>query len=527
MVGKFHPSKHQLEILDWLDRSNGNATINAVAGSGKSTTLLLAAQFLQSKGISPDDIKIIVFGKANSLDLLAKFGQEWKGSIGTLHSAGWALIRDRFFGKELRIDSGKYRTIAQRLNWISFGKQSGALVGSKAIAPDAESEFLRLLDLTRLTCTEPLVSDLEELAAHHELSGLFDFEKVAKAIIECLELGIELCDNLFSFDFSDQIYYPYKLKLKPRKPYKFLLLDECQDLNKAQLELVKSLAGTTGRILSVGDPYQAIFGFAGADNQSYLKVLEGLKAKELPLSTCYRCPKSHIELINKIFKGVPIEARPKAPKGQIKTIGADKIEEFLKSGDLIISRKTAPLISLCIKLISHGFAAIVKGRDIGAQIAKELDRIIKIRSYSKYTYLLSAIEEYENSQFKKYKGLKNEEQLKMNLQDRCEAIKVIFNAHPECRSIEDLKKTIQNLFSDENNANLTLSTIHRAKGLESNRIFLYHADDMPLRWKSQLPWQLEQEKNLLYVSLTRSKSELYLIPQLDDTGKEKPISWLP
>ena len=65
------PSKYQQKILLWLENGSGNATCNAVAGSGKTTTLKLAAQKLQSMGHQPKDIKVIVFGKQNSLDLIA------------------------------------------------------------------------------------------------------------------------------------------------------------------------------------------------------------------------------------------------------------------------------------------------------------------------------------------------------------------------------------------------------------------------------------------------------------------------
>jgi hypothetical protein len=86
-------SSYQERIIDWVKTGIGNACCNAVAGSGKSTTLRLAAIALQKAGIKPSQIKICVFGKSNSLDLIAKFGNQWKESISTLHSAGWTLVK--------------------------------------------------------------------------------------------------------------------------------------------------------------------------------------------------------------------------------------------------------------------------------------------------------------------------------------------------------------------------------------------------------------------------------------------------
>jgi hypothetical protein len=86
-------SSYQETIIDWVKTGKGHGCCNAVAGSGKSTTLRLAAIALQEAGIKSSQIKICVFGKANSLDLIAKFGNEWKESISTLHSAGWSLVK--------------------------------------------------------------------------------------------------------------------------------------------------------------------------------------------------------------------------------------------------------------------------------------------------------------------------------------------------------------------------------------------------------------------------------------------------
>jgi DNA helicase II / ATP-dependent DNA helicase PcrA len=519
----FQPSENQENILKWIENGTQHGCINAVAGSGKSTTLMLAALELQNLGFEIPEVKIIVFGKANSLDLISKFGEQWKDSISTLHSAGWSLIKAYFPSRQLKIDNTKYRSIATEQGLIRGGDgSSGSLVRNYTIAKDAESEFMKLLDLVRLTCTTPTPTNLATLAEHHDLNGLFDFDRIKIVVNRCLAIGLERATYRGIFDFCDQIYIPYELALKPRKPYKFVLVDECQDLNAAQLELVKTLAGDTGRILAVGDPYQAIFGFAGADDRSYQKIAEGLQAKELPLSVCYRCPKTHIQLVNSIFTEIPIISHTNAIDGEIKILNPSDLPQTLATGDLVICRKTAPLMKLCMELIAQGMAATVKGRDIGAQIAKELDAIVKMPGYEGYQRLASAIDLYEQMQSEKYGGLKNAEQLRINLEDRCAAIRALYIGYPDCGSISELKDSIEKLFSD-NESPITLATCHRTKGLEADRIFLYQAEEMPLRWKSQLRWQLEQEYNLLYVALTRSKQSLFVVPSKENDT----ISWLP
>ena len=134
------PSKYQEKILDWLENNSGNATCNAVAGSGKSTTLNLAAQKLETMELSPPDIKIIVFGKQNSLDLIDKFGKKWKNSIQTLHSVGFRVLQREIgkFRRDEKIVSSKYRRIAEDKKLIprktKKRKYKGSLTESQAIS---------------------------------------------------------------------------------------------------------------------------------------------------------------------------------------------------------------------------------------------------------------------------------------------------------------------------------------------------------------------------------------------------------
>ena len=99
----------------------------------------------------------------------------------------------------------------------------------------------------------------------------------------------------------------------------------------------------------------SIFGFAGADNHSYEKIVERTQATELPLSLCYRCPKSHLDLVNRIYPEIKIESTKDAAPGTLECIEKSDLwnEEHpgrLIVGDMVLSRKTAPLVSLCIRL---------------------------------------------------------------------------------------------------------------------------------------------------------------------------------
>lgn len=516
-------SPYQEKIVDFILHESGNATCNAVAGSGKSTTLRIVAQELEKSGLNPSEIRVIVFGKANSLDLINKFGTAWKSSISTLHSAGWTLIKEHLELKKTQglIQNQKYKKIAEKLDLIGHkgNRYLGSLKREKIINRD--DDFLKVCDFLRLTNLEPTQENVYEICSHFNVEDINDYSSVALNAKMVLYKGEYLAREGESFDFTDQIWLPVKWQLKPFKPYKFVLVDECQDLNAAQLELALSLAASDGRLLFVGDPRQAIMGFSGADNESYNKIVQRTNAIELPLSVCYRCPRSHVDLVKGLYRNIPIECFEGAIEGEIKQIKPNEINDYLKVGDLVLSRKTAPLVNLCIKLIAKGIAATVKGKAIGEQIKKDLEDIGKIFGF-RYDEFNEYLLIYKESKARRYRGLDNEEKLLEDLKDKCEALKTIYESQINCKSIGDLGNYIDNLFSDDYSP-ITLSTAHRAKGLENDRVFLIKPEDMPLSWNRQKGWELEQEFNLHYVALTRAKSELFIVgnpPWLLDQEEE-------
>jgi len=333
-----------------------------------------------------------------------------------------------------------------------------------------------------------------------------EYGKLAIAIQSTLEIGIDRAKYRHIFDFTDQIWLPvYWNAQAPQR--KFVMVDECQDLNTCQTEIAIKL-GKHGRILGVGDPKQPVYGFAGADCNSYENFRTRLNAIELPLSICYRCPASHINLVNHIFSDIPIEVSPTAETGTI-----EKVDELHPiTGDLILCRTTAPLVQACIRLIGEGIAAKIKGKSIGEGLKTEAENISELANFS-YSRLFDFCYRYLEIKAIKWGKLENREQLMLNLYDKMQALMSIANAH-KFQNINQLTEYINRLFSDDN-APVTLCTVHRAKGLESERVWIIEPDIMPAMWKNQQDWQREQEHNLLYVALTRAKQKLFIVGDAD------------
>jgi DNA helicase-2/ATP-dependent DNA helicase PcrA len=322
-------------------------------------------------------------------------------------------------------------------------------------------------------------------------------------------VGIAEASSKREVDFTDQIWLPNVLSL-PAPRLDWVFVDEAQDLNAAQRELVLRCRAPGGRMLFVGDERQAIMAFAGADANSYRTIQRRTGATELPLSICYRCPESHLRLAREI---VPqIEAAPGAIEGTIERLADGKFPQNLQGalddGDeiLVACRTTAPLVRWCIKLIRQRIPAKVRGRDVAAGLTQ---LVRKLGSNGDWAVFPERLQLYyqERSSFLSKKP--NSEDKLAILDDTVAAVEACYEEFGAVDA-EDLCRQIEGIFADYATG-VWLSTVHRAKGLEADRVYILHEEKLPLRWAGQTRVQETQEWNLRYVALTRSKSTLTFI----------------
>ena len=100
------------------------------------------------------------------------------------------------------------------------------------------------------------------------------------------------------------------------------------------------------------------------------------------LMTCYRCPKSHITLAQQLV--LEIEPWQGAPEGVIAEVTPAQLPQLVRKreDDLILGRKNAPLIELCIKLMREGIFARVNGREIGVRLTQVVQEVTRVHGYS-------------------------------------------------------------------------------------------------------------------------------------------------
>jgi superfamily I DNA/RNA helicase len=309
-----------------------------------------------------------------------------------------------------------------------------------------------------------------------------------------------------SIDFNDMIFLSATQDTIRPERYSWVFVDECQDLNSAQLACVLKCLAPGGRMLCVGDPWQSIYGFAGADADSFEKVARATDAKVFPLPISYRLPVSHVELVNQI--NPEIQAAPGAIAGEVKTVTTSHLRDNVMEGDLVLCRITKPLISLCFELISLGIPATIKGRDIGRTLTSLARRVSKVRGY-KWSKFLECLDQHLERELDKLD--EDDELAPQLLADKYGALKASFR-YVDPRSLDQLCHGIEEIFSDTKGS-ICLSTVHRAKGLEASRVWVLEPGLMP-HPLAKLPWQEKQELNLKLVAMSRSKESLFLVDDL-------------
>lgn len=486
----FAPSKYQEAVFSFIKEGEGHAVINAVAGSGKSTTINNAFAY-----ISPSDqCLLLAFNKSIVEELKMRVSDRENVTVSTLHSLGCKAIMKKY---RVQVDANKYSRFINE--YFDNGRNLPDHLNDWEDIILFKQNIRKLVDLGRVN----LCNDETEL---YVIADKFDLDLVSNEIhfaLRFIKWGLQKEDTI---DFTDMIYWPVIKKLWVGK-YHWVFIDECQDLNAAQRELFLMCLRTDGRFIAVGDPHQAIYGFAGADVQSFniLASLPGVKT--FPLSVCYRCDSDIIDLAKKY---VPqIEAKPGAVKG---IIDNQAHPDQAQSGDMVLCRFTKPLTSQCMAYIRNGRKAKIQGRDIGANMAKMIKD-------TKLVYVEDILEkldrDFEKAVFR-YATRKRidtlearESQTMINHKDRIDTIEVLAEG---LETGEEVVNRIYSIFDDNAGTGIILSTIHRAKGLEADRVFILEADNMVARQALKMQWSAEQEYNLQYVAFTRAKHYLGLIP---------------
>lgn len=477
-------SVQQNDFFNFVTHGVGNAVLEAVAGSGKSTTGVEAVRRLPA-GASHI---YLAFNKPIQLELEAR-----GVNARTFHSLCYSPVTR--YKKTSQVENNKLRRVRDSLLTGDENKAYGSFID-------------RMVGLGRNMGIGCLLPDIEpiwtDLMIAHDIE--LDEEKSTN-----YPRAIELCSVVLSasnasplVDFDDLLYCAVREGIVLPK-FDYIFLDEAQDTNPIQRALVRKLMHPNSRMFAVGDSAQSIYAFRGADNQAMNLIAEEFNCTKLPLSVTYRCPQSVVKYAHQWVTN--IQAAPRAPEGIVEELGTDWTSAVFQPDDLVVCRTTNPLIKLAYKLLKDRVPVRIQGKDVG-QGLKTLINKMNVRTLDQLEERLQVWAERESQ-----KAIAKMEDAKAEaIKDKADAILFLIQTLDEQnRTVYELTQVIDMLFAEGTNK-VVLATIHKAKGLEADRVFWLNRSKCPSRWARQESAQ-QQERNLCYVATTRAKKELYLIEE--------------
>lgn len=322
------------------------------------------------------------------------------------------------------------------------------------------------------------------------------------------------------YDYTDMIYAPVQADLSPTQRFDLVCVDEAQDLSSMQLEFILRLPCPSGRLLFVGDPKQAIYGFAGADTRAMSRIVERTQATVLPLSVTYRCPQKHVRLAQRFAPA--IQAAPGAAEGRVTAIPEGALSRYVTPGDLVLCRINAPLVETCLRLIAQRVPARVLGRDIAGKLVVDA-KLVFTRGLDDWRTKLSRFEARELEGIERAKQPRDViERLVYRREDELACLRAVVDdaVRGSVTTLRGLTARIDGLFGDAG-GRVTLSTVHRAKGKEAENVFILLPHLMPLP-NAETPEEREAEDCVRFVAVTRAKEKLVFV---EPEGTRDPTAW--
>lgn len=549
----FKPSNQQIAIFDVILASKQNLIVNAAAGCGKTSTIMASLRLIREKMESTERkifTAIVCFNNPIANELKEKAAGDNLDSkyfeIGTIHSFGAKAWRRVAPDAKLNNDKLKKLVIPVARLYLQDGTieteeithdENGAPIKptkivEKTVPRELVNYVYQLVNHARIRAfgiiqNRNLLNDQDwlDIIDHHSLDSELADEKgnLPSNIVELKALAIRwaivclrLSNNMARevIDFTDMVYQPIKGGVRLFQRDK-VFVDEAQDLSPYFMVFIRMLLKPGGQVCFVGDEFQAINGFAGADCDSMPKLKKLFNCIERDLTITYRCPQKHVELARARGDVKHIIAAPSAPVGEYEHIELKELTTKFKiePSDLILCRNFAPLADLYFSLMREGIACEIAGRDMVGNLIGLIERM-QGRGKNPTQDLDKVIEKLNDYKIKQTDKLmaSGKELAAEQLQDRIDTILAISRGI-KTRTVASLVGQINDMFGSEDDngdkkQRTKLMTVHKAKGKEAERVFLIGANKfMPSRFARQ-DWQYRQELNLIYVAFTRSKQVL-------------------
>lgn len=545
---------------------NGPALIVAGPGSGKTHILTHHIKHLIENGVSPDSIIVITFTKFAASSMKSRFYEIMPRSakspvFGTFHSIFLKFLQSAY-GNKIKVLSSdeRFKLIRQ-------------------ISTDEEN-------------TEVLSDRISLYKSQiNKDSFFFKDESDRLQFLDKLDKYSRLCKLMNAYDFDDIIERFYHLLCndksycnKLRRFYKYICIDEFQDINSIQYECVKIMSDVSHNIFCVGDEDQSIYGFRGA-HPGIMKrfLLEFPDAKIINLCNNYRSYSDIVSCAEKVIE----ENSDRIRNVKASCVRVDNTSHF----NLVLSKSksesTNQLITDIKKNITKGFECAVlfrTNREVLEFVRKFNESFHNDSLYYSLLYIfLDYLKVILHSDYQAFCNIVNIPNRNVPFIKQCKSMDAFFNrshnnmtacilstlksqlsileklqpfsfvmymlkiigienyliketgatmeevqkisltlirVSTECNSLQELEELLINitkknndisLVTDDYGEKLKILTYHRSKGLEFDVVFLPNVYEgrVPIP-NSVIDCNIEEERRLFYVAMTRAKNYLYV-----------------
>lgn len=495
---EYDASPYQESIFTEIKNGTSNLIINASAGASKTSTIVNSLQFIPNK----KKVLYIAFNK-DIVETINSLVDRDNCKIATFHSLGRSiLIENSVISEHTPIDEFKYSNYVR--DYIST-------LGKKMPKKQYNSYLKNVKDLVNYSRYYLSLSE-KEIGKTAALYGIALIDDEIKVCRDVLLWGKENTDTI---DYTDMIWYITVKNLATRQfRYDWIFVDEIQDMSVMQQSIISKCMKRGCRFVGVGDEEQAINVWCGSSLQSIEILKQKSNTKELQLPISYRCPKSIVKLASKYSNR--IKAFDNAIEG---SINYDVSKYAPIGGDMVLCRCTAPLIELHIEYLQRNKPSYIRGA------SKIKDRFIQLCSSSNAKLLdrncitsNGFFPELYSNLFKLIEcvicnfNLTEEEAIKhssvMQLYDDINGLMALSEG---LLTLDELITKINDVLTcNEEQDAIQLSTIHKAKGLEADNVYILMPSLLPSKLATK-DWEIKTEKNLTYVAVTRAKQTLNFI----------------
>jgi DNA helicase-2/ATP-dependent DNA helicase PcrA len=393
----------------------------------------------------------------------------------TCHGWGYKVLNNKF--GYIPINYKRDQLLVEKITGQSFGSLPNKNTWYKSIKyMEKIKEELLPIESSTLYYLNQKYGDLVNLQPAPEM-----IEQLHQ-----LKAAMRTVDRKIGITYIDQIWLAIGLLTHPL--YDIGYVDECQDLSPARLALATRLCKN---LVFCGDPNQAINAFSGADPEAFSRIRETCEL-ELPLKLSFRLPPNHAERANALRPTANIRSLPEKAPGGFNQISLAElpatIEPLVQRKPVILCRYNAPLIKATIQLLRAGIPC----RALGDTLVNQLIGQFKaLRAHS----IANMVEKLTSSK-EKYAILGSPAAQDQNM-DRIDCLLYIAEA---CQSLSEVEPLLKEMLKAKEN-HVLLSTVHKAKGLETKELFLLFPPMTSNRGG-------EQEPNVEFVAYTRSSNNI-------------------